>query len=155
MSDVRYLKVFFLVAAILAGAGCSSLELARFAPPGVVKYEDIASEKPPNPAIQQILDDQQAAADAEYPDLSQAPSKRDRPRKRSSRLVSNQISRLERSRDTINAAVDAERTQAMTETEDPILPPEQREAFDAMFERDAASARAERDVPMPVHKDDE
>ncbi len=155
MSDVRYPLVFFLGTAVLAGTGCSSLELARFAPPGLVKYEDIASEKPPNPAIQEILDAQTVASDAEYPDLSQTPSEKDRPQKRSSRWVANQTNLLEDSRDTINEAVEAERAQAIAETEDAILLPEQRDELDEMFERDAVSARAERRDPMPVPRKDQ
>lgn len=153
MSDVRYLLVFFLSTAFLAGTGCSSLELARFAPPGVVKYEDIASEKEPNPAILEIVEAQSEAADKGYPDLSQAPSKKDRPKKRSIRWVDDQINKLEDTRDTVNADVDADRAQAETETEDAILLPEQRDARDELLDRDEATARAERRDPMPVPND--
>ena len=153
MSDVRYPLVFFLGTAFLAGTGCSSLELARFAPPGVVKYEDIASEKAPNAAIQEVVNASTQASDADYPDLSQTPSAKDRPRKRNSAWIENQIVQLGESRDTLNEAVDAERAQAEAETEDAILFPEQRDARDEMLDSDEATARAERRIPMPVPTD--
>ncbi len=153
MSDVRYILLFFLGAALLAGTGCSSLELARFAPPGVVKYEDIASKKPTNPAIQEIVDARTGAADKAYPDLSQAPSEKDRPRKRSSRWVENQMKLLGETRDTVNGEVEAERALAKAETENALPLPEQRDALGKMLERDEASARAERETPMPTPVD--
>ena len=149
MSDVRYRLGFFLGAAVLAATGCSSLELARFAPPGVVKYEDIASEKPPNPAIEAVIEARTESSSKDYPNLSKAPSAKDRPRKLSTAQVNYRIDELATARDAINAEVAAARELAEAETANIIPLPEQRDTLEAQLERDEASALAERKDPPP------
>lgn len=61
-------------AALLAAPGCANL--ARFAPPGFVKYEDLAGDAPPNPAIEaRIAEVKKEQKGDGFPNLSKAPSK--------------------------------------------------------------------------------
>ena len=69
-----------LLSPFLAQA-CSTSDLARFAPPGVVKYEDIASKKEPNPAIQERIRERKEGDDVRFPVLSQTPGASDRPQR--------------------------------------------------------------------------
>jgi len=71
------------VRSLIVKAGCfvilvSSLgacETAkRFAPPGFIKYEDLAKDIPVDPAIQARIDSVAVNKEADYPDLSQTPS---------------------------------------------------------------------------------
>lgn len=133
----------------MAVTGCSSLDLARFAPPGVVKYEDIASEKPPNPTIQAVVDERKAMPDKEFPKLSETPSKKDRPQKRRLSEVNEEIGELAGARDNLNAEVSAAREQAEAEMAEIVPLPDQRDALDELLLRDEASALAERKDPPP------
>ncbi len=67
----------FLPVAVLAAfgalAGCSQNQLTRFAPPGIIKYEDIASEKPQNPVVAERIKEHKDRDDAKFPVLSQTP----------------------------------------------------------------------------------
>lgn len=56
----------------VAAGGCTTLE--RLAPPGFVKYEDLAGDKPKNAVIQERVKAVKDARDARYPNLSEQPS---------------------------------------------------------------------------------
>ncbi len=56
----------------IANGGCTTLE--RLAPPGFVKYEDLAGDKPKNAVIQQRVKAVKTARDARYPVLSEQPT---------------------------------------------------------------------------------
>lgn len=133
----------------MAVTGCSSLDLARFAPPGVVKYEDIANEKPPNPTIQAAVDERKATPDKEFPKLAETPSEEDRPQKRHVSEVNEEIGELAGARDNLNAEVAASREQAEAEMAEIMPLPDQRDALDELLQRDEASALAERKDPPP------
>lgn len=61
-----------LIGAIAMGAaGCAGIE--RFAPPGIVKYEDLAKGQPMNERIKARVVEANTAEPARYPNLSQAP----------------------------------------------------------------------------------
>lgn len=63
-------------AAAFAASGCADLNLGRFAPPGVVKYEDIAGDQPPSEEIQSRIAERKAAGEAKTPRLSEQPQLR-------------------------------------------------------------------------------
>ena len=150
MSDVKYSQLVFLAVASFLAAGCAELQLSRFAPPGVVKYEDIASEKEPNPAIVEAIETQKETSTRDYPRLSEAPSERDRPRKRPSSRVTGQIKKLARARDELNEEVAAARQEAEADIAE--MPPllSQREEMQKQIELDTATAEAEREEAMPA-----
>ena len=61
------------LAVLTVGAGgCTTLK--RLAPPGFVKYEDLAGDKPKNPVIQERVKAVKAARDAQFPNLSEQPA---------------------------------------------------------------------------------
>lgn len=149
MPYVRQSLAFLVAAGAMTASGCSSLELARFAPPGFVKYEDIASEKPPNPAIQEVVDARKATPDKKYPKLAETPSPQDRPKKRPLAQVNAEIDDLAAARDSLNDEVARSRELAEAETADAIALPDQRDALDELLQSDEASALAERKDPPP------
>lgn len=68
----KHYAVLAAIAALTAG-GCAELGLERFAPPGIVKYEDLAKNQPPNPAIAERVKAVKAESDHKYPKLSAQP----------------------------------------------------------------------------------
>ena len=92
-------KESFATPILLAGAAvalsaCSASDLKRFAPPGIVKYEEIAAEAPPNPTIQSEIDRRRDEGDAAFPVLSEMPSEADRPERRASADIDAQTKEL-------------------------------------------------------------
>ena len=138
----RSFRSFIIPAALLAG-GCSDLQLARFAPPGIVKYEDIASEKPQSPEIQERISGYQDANDPEYPRLAETPSEKDRPKKRPQKRVEAQIAELESARDALESDVETARLEAEAAIQEGQLLTEQRDALSARVDQDEAAAKAE------------
>lgn len=59
------------VLAVGAG-GCTTLK--RLAPPGFVKYEDLAGDKPKNAVIEERVKAVRTARDARFPNLSEQPA---------------------------------------------------------------------------------
>ena len=69
------MRVKFLllgVAGIVLLGGCETVK--RLAPPGFVKYEDLAKDTPPNPTIEAKIDDREFGEDSRFPNLSNAPN---------------------------------------------------------------------------------
>lgn len=60
-----------LIAFAVASGGCTTLK--RLAPPGFVKYEELAGDKPKNPVIQERVKAVKVARDARFPNLSDEP----------------------------------------------------------------------------------
>ena len=149
MFSVRHSNAFRMAASgaalILLTAGCSSSSfLARFAPPGVVKYEDIASEKPPNPAIEATVRDYREDTRARFPVLSRTPTAGPPPQipdgARRDALKAELIDGREKLADEVSgdqAAIDAEQAQGEAITS-------RGERFNDQLERDSAAAKAER-----------
>ncbi len=134
----------------LAASGCTQLELARFAPPGFIKYEDLSGDQPPNPAIQQRKEDRKIDADAEYPVLSQTPGEGDRPKILPAQELSARMDELTASREELQSAVDADREAAESEKSAGALLPEQRDALKEQMDLDAAAIRQERNDLKPL-----
>lgn len=152
-------KAGALLALAAVVAGCSSLDLQRFAPPGLVKYEEIAGDTPPNPAIQARIAERRASIEATYPNLSQAPSAR--PPGKPARERESELAALRESREALGSAIETDRAAAAADrTGGVVLPGDARraqrsleEAREALAEsmesarRDAARERAE---PLPA-----
>jgi hypothetical protein len=149
VSDVKQSLALSLTAVVLLTVGCSDLQLARFAPPGIVKYEDIASEKPPNPAIQQMIEERREDREKEFPILAETPSKKDRPQKRSAAENDAVIASLEEARNTLNESIEASRARAKTELAESVPLPERRDALTNQIEQDEAFAKKERKGRKP------
>jgi len=153
VSDVKQSLAFLLTAAAFSAAGCSSLELARFAPPGIIKYEQIANKKPPNTAMQEIIDERREASEKKFPVLFETPSQKDIPTKRTVTEVTAEIEALEAARDYLAAAVEASRGQVEADSDKMSILPEQRDALSDKIERDEALAKDIRENPIPLPDD--
>ena len=144
-------KQLILAAIItLATSGCTQLELARFAPPGFIKYEDLSGDQPPNPAIQQRKEERKVNANAEYPVLSRTPGEGDRPEMPPAQELNARMDELSASREELQRAVDADREAAEVEKSAGELLPEQRDALNEQLDLDAAAIRQERNDLKPL-----
>lgn len=63
-----------MLALLLVISGCSSTDFRRLAPPGIIKYEQIASEKEQNPAIAAEIDAYKANTKAKFPVIGRTPA---------------------------------------------------------------------------------
>jgi hypothetical protein len=104
-------KDLFVFAAALLVMGCSSDQLLRLAPPGILKYEELASEKPPNPVIEEeIAQRKEDGEKTHFPNLSAAPSRSDLPAERSQGELKAEMNALATARDTLAGEVTQDRT---------------------------------------------
>lgn len=142
-------KAYLLACAALATAGCGG-GLQRFAPPGIVKYEDLAKDQPVSPAIAERIDTYRAETDGGFPKLSAQPV-----------VVPEGIAKPERTameealsaeRDRLNAAVVADKALAAAEREEGLV--EARDALGEALAREDAAARRERGLPPKEDADE-
>lgn len=125
----------FLAAGSMAASGCSNTDLSRFAPPGIVKYEEIASEKPQNPEVAARIAERRAQQGGErFPNLSQTPGPEDKPKKPSSGQISAEMAALQALRENLAEEVAEDRAAAEAEL-----------AGDLQAEREVLSERVESD----------
>jgi hypothetical protein len=143
-------KAYLLVFAALALTGCSG-GLKRFAPPGIVKYEELEKDIPPNPAIVARIEEERDAPGGGFPKLSEQPT-----------ALPQGIAKPERAamtdgliagRDALNEAVAEDRILAAAERETSLI--DQGEALGAAVAKDDAAARRERGLPPRKTADEE
>lgn len=127
--------------AALAVAGCSG-GLARFAPPGFVKYEDRAKGIPVSPEIAARID-AQSETGARFPKLSEQPAVKPAAVAPQERAALGDG--LDAQRTELLQSIEADRAAAGAERLDAIEP--QRDALDEALRNDDAAARAERGLP--------
>lgn len=153
MFSVRLSRGFLIagggLAAILLLQGCSNSTLARFAPPGLVKYEDIASKKPPNPAIEQTVRDYREDTKSRFPVLSETPTAEPAPQIPTGAVRDATKADLIEGRDELakaleqdQAAIDADRAAIGDLTE-------KSDSFASQLDQDSAAAQAERKENLP------
>ncbi len=135
----------FAAVIIIATAGCTELELARFAPPGIIKYEDLAGDQPMNPAIEERIETRKVDVDADYPVLARTPGEDDRPALRPASEREEQMEELVAMRDQLQSAADSDRQAAEADQPETALLPEQRDALKEKADRDAEAVKRERD----------
>ncbi len=102
-------KDLFVFAAVLLVAGCSSVQWRRLAPPGILKYEELASEKPPNPVIDEEIAQRKDGEKTHFPNLSLAPSRSDLPAERSQDELKAEMDELTAARDGLASEVTDDR----------------------------------------------
>jgi len=145
-----------LAALIAASPGCSSLK--RLAPPGILKYEELAGDQPVNPEIKQRIAERRREIDRRFPDLSAQPSRR--PAEASMAERDALAAGLIDARDELQAAVEADRAASDAERQAGFTLPgdkgdKARSLEDvaadlaAEVEKDGTVARNERSAPMP------
>ena len=142
-------KSYLLLCAALASAGCSG-GLQRFAPPGIIKYEDLEKDQPVSPVIAERIEDYRAERDGGFPKLSAQPV-----------VVPEGIAKPERAamedallaeRDRLNAAIVADQALAAAEREEGLV--EARDALSEALAQEDAAARLERGLPPKVAIDE-
>ncbi len=138
------LKLLIPVVAALVATACSDVQLVRLAPPGIIKYEDIAGDKPPNPAIQTIIDERKETAKPRFPKLAETPSLADLPAKRSVAEVDEAIDELEARRAVLeeNLAADRAAVEAERQSVEPLIA--DADTLTEQVDRDEKAAKRER-----------
>jgi hypothetical protein len=117
--------------------------LKRFAPPGIVKYEDLAKDQPPNPVIAERIEAHKADPGGGFPVLSELPTNLPEGIARPERDA--MIGDLLAQRDVLNAAVASDRDLAATERDEALETV--RDELSEAVAKDDAVARRERGLP--------
>lgn len=153
MLSVRQWNGFWLASAALSAVlliqGCANSSLARFAPPGFVKYEDIAGEKPPNPVIQESVRNYQQETRGEFPVLSETPSAGQPPERPPDAQRDAALQGLVEQRDVFAAELEADRAAADADLLEREKLSAESDSFAERLEGDLAAARAERQEGVP------
>lgn len=151
MTGAKSAAFVVCAAAVLAGSGCANLK--RFAPAGLVKYEQIASKKPQNPVIKARIAETAKSGDGGFPDLSKEPKAAPKPMPAAERAEITAALRARR--DAVEADIAEARAAAEAEGETIVALPggaqgdqgslkEARDALDEAVKKDEAAARKER-----------
>ena len=120
MSSVKHSTARMAICLMLFAApafgmvsGCANSELARFAPPGIIKYEDLAGDKPMNPTVAARVEERKAEPDAgDFPILSETPGADQRPVKRTSADIDGEKAGLTAARDELSDEISDDRLAA-------------------------------------------
>lgn len=132
-----------LIVGLLALTGCESGDLARFAPPGIVKYEDLAGDQEVNPAVAERVAERRAEEGAgRFPNLSLTPGKSDRPMKKPADEVAAETDMLVDARTALAEDVASDRASAEDELGRDLSA--EGEALKARLDADSAAAARER-----------
>lgn len=135
-------RLIFIAAALSLG-GCS-LEWSRFAPPGIVKYEDIAGEKPMNPVIEQEIAERVTDKEAKFPKLAETPAAGAAPEKRPQAEIDAELAEIEQAVGELDANVAADRD-AASALDDPETMTRRRDELVLEVEKDAAAVQRDRE----------
>ena len=123
--------------------GCADTQLMRFAPPGIIKYEEIAGDQPVNPQVAERIAERRAeTGGAKFPNLAQAPDEGDRPAMRPTAELQAEKDALAGARDDLADDIAGDRTVAEEELADDLAGA--RDALESDIERDNVEAAAER-----------
>lgn len=142
-----------LTAATLVLSGCSNFDLARLAPPGIIKYEDIAGEKPPNPAIKEAVAARKETADPRFPVLSQTPAAGPPPARPDMARVNAEAAELTETRASLDAGLAEDRAAAKADRAERDALDSRRDSLAEEIDKDAQAASRERAEPMPTADD--
>lgn len=143
-------KAYILVLAALAAAGCAA-ELKRFAPPGIVKYEELAKDQPPNPAIVARIEESRNEPGGGFPKLAEQPTALPQGIAKPERAAMTEALLVDR--DALDAAVAEDRALAEGERDASLV--EMRDALGEAVAKDDAAARRERGLPPRKMEDEE
>ena len=155
MSGVKQSQaaIFSLCASIFVLTGCASEDLARFAPPGIVKFEDLAGDQPVNPAVAERIEERRKEKDAgKFPRLAETPDKGDRPAKTPMAEIETETAGLVNARDALAQEVAADRAAAETELSSDLAA--ESDELKALVDADSAAAARERREKL-THPDPE
>ncbi|WP_425408708.1 hypothetical protein [Hyphococcus sp.] len=138
-SSARLWRLFPLIAL----CACANSELARFAPPGIVKYEDIAGDQPVNPQVAGRIAERKSEPDTgKFPILAQTPA--ERPEQRSDAEVELMEEQLLESRENLELGIVEDRAAAAEEAAETGILPDRRDTLRSDVDRDKNAAARER-----------
>ncbi len=135
-------KAYVVVFAAVAACGCAG-GLKRFAPPGIVKYEDLAKGQPVSPSIAARVEAAENDGPGAFPVLSAQPGEAPAGIAAPERAALGDG--LVAARADLLRAIDADRATAAGERIDTIEP--ERDALGDAIRNDDAAARRERGLP--------
>jgi len=107
------IRSFVFSGLALATAGCTSVELARLAPPGIIRYERIADEKEPNPEIVARVEERRVNEQARFPKIGETAAGGAKRRAIPNKEVPGQIERLETEKENLDMALETARLEAI------------------------------------------
>lgn len=133
-----------LIALVIATSACSNFDAKRFAPPGIIKYEDIAGDQPTGPEIQAIIDAQVSSTDDRFPLISDTPDQGDVPKAEGQTVIDGSVNELAAAGTALREAAQSDRDAAASEREEIEQLEQRAEAFREDIEREGAAAKSER-----------
>lgn len=153
-AGAKHYAVLTALAALTSG--CVDLGLQRFAPPGIIKYENLAKDLPPNPAIVERVETVKAERGTSYPKLSEQPQEPPVAIPVAEREI--EAAALRNARDALDTAVAIERVASTDERAKGVIMPGDKAAAERSLDEAAADlaeavaradeeARRERDLP--------
>ncbi len=89
----------------LATIGCAGVDLARLAPPGIIRYERIADEKPPNPTIAARIEERRDSEKPKIPKLGETAAGGAKMSRIPNTGVDDEVMRLETERENLEMAI--------------------------------------------------
>lgn len=139
-------KAVILCLALLAAPGCSGL--ARFAPPGILKYEDLAKGQPQSPVIKDRIAEAKKEDREGFPNLSETPSiapaaMPEAEREKAVAALKTERASVAEQIAADRAAVEADRAATDAQTDEGSLAGA-RDALSDAVKKDDAAARKER-----------
>lgn len=138
-------KLILIAVTAIAVSSCADA-VKRFAPPGIVKYEELAKGEPVDAAIAARIKERRVADDAAFPILSEQPSETPEAMAKPDRVAMEKL--LTERRTITNDAIAADRAEAPSDRVTPLAA--QQEAIQAAIEEDRDAAARERAAAIPV-----
>jgi hypothetical protein len=140
-------------AAAVAVTGCANYQWARLAPPGILKYEDIASQKPPNPAVEKEIAQIDDASPSRFPRLSETPAAKANPSPARRSDMDGDAAELMRAKNAVDETLGGYHEEIAKAREDREALEARRESLLDQLDRDQAAAAGERAKAMPTLED--
>lgn len=145
MSGVKqsYRGILLCFCAAAALSGCAKNQLARFAPPGIIKYEDLEGDKPVNPEVaKRVEEHRKEPGSGKFPVLSETPGPQAVPARLSEAQVEEECVELRTRRDVLAANVSEDRDLSGEELERDLAG--ERDALNENLDKDNVAAARER-----------
>lgn len=125
-------------------AGCAGTDLARLAPPGIIRYEKIADEKEPNPTITERIENRREESRPSYPKLGETAAGGAEISPIPNDDVANVIEGLEKERDNLEMAVETDALESAVALEEAAAIAQASEELSTAIEDEKAAAARER-----------
>ncbi len=135
--------------------GCAGTDLARLAPPGIVRYERIADEKEPNPTITATVAERREDVRPRFPKLGETAAGGAKMSPIPSGGIANAIEDLEKERDNLDMAVETDALETAAALDEATAIAQASEELTAAIEDEkAAAARESREIRQDADIDE-